>query len=111
MITVLGEAVVELVETAERGVYRAHPGGSPLNVAVGLARLGQPTTLLARLSGDAFGGMFRRRLAGSGVDLSRLVDAPEPTGARWAPPAAPRCATSTRALSPHSSTRRPWSPR
>src|SRR5919197_2077858 len=79
MITVLGEAVVDLVEPAEPGLYRVRPGGSPLNVAVGLARLGHPTALLARISGDAFGRMFRQHLAASGVDLSRLVEASQPS--------------------------------
>jgi fructokinase len=79
VIAVLGEAVVDLVETAEPGLYRAHPGGSPLNVAVGLARLGHPTALLARISRDVFGRMFRTHLAGSGVDLDHLVEAPQPS--------------------------------
>jgi fructokinase len=79
MIAVIGEAVVDLVETAEPGLYRAHPGGSPLNVAVGLARLGYPTALLARISRDTFGRMFRRHLAASGVDLAHLVEAAQPS--------------------------------
>jgi fructokinase len=79
MITVLGEAVVDMVEAAEHGLYRAHPGGSPLNVAVGLARLGHPTALLARISRDAFGRMFREHLTASGVDLSYLVEASQPS--------------------------------
>ncbi|MEN3359051.1 MAG: fructokinase [Mycobacteriales bacterium] len=78
MIAVLGEAVVDLVEQ-EQQVYRAHPGGSPLNVAVGLGRLGRPTVLHARLGADAFGPMFRRHLAASGVDASGLVAAAEPS--------------------------------
>ncbi len=78
VIAVLGEAVVDLVEQAPQ-VYRAHPGGSPLNVAVGLGRLGQPTVLHARLGADAFGPMFRRHLAASGVDGGGLVAAAEPS--------------------------------
>lgn len=78
MLTVLGEAVVDLVADGDRR-FTAHPGGSPLNVAVGLGRLGQPVTLAARLSGDAFGGMFREHLAAAGVDPRHLVAAPEPS--------------------------------
>ena len=78
MLTVLGEAVVDLVAEGDRS-YRAHPGGSPLNVAVGLGRLGQPVSLAARLSGDAFGAMFREHLAGSGVDPRHLVAAAQPS--------------------------------
>jgi len=65
MLTVLGEAVVDLVAEGERR-FVAHPGGSPLNVAVGLGRLGREVTLAARLSGDAFGAMFREHLAAAG---------------------------------------------
>ena len=46
MLTVLGETVVDLIPADTAGGFRAHPGGSPLNVAVALARLGEPTTLL-----------------------------------------------------------------
>jgi len=78
MLTVLGEAIVDLV--GEEGWrYRAHPGGSPLNVAVGLGRLGQPTSLAARLSRDAFGALFREHLDSAGVDPRHLVAAEEPS--------------------------------
>ena len=78
VIAVLGEAVVDLVEQGS-GLYRAHPGGSPLNVAVGLGRLGRPVALHARISGDAFGRMFRRHLEASGVEDRALVAASEPS--------------------------------
>jgi fructokinase len=78
VIAVLGEAVVDLVEQDEQ-VYRAHPGGSPLNVAVGLGRLGRPTVLHARVGADAFGRLFRRHLAASGVADHGLVTAAEPS--------------------------------
>lgn len=78
MLTVLGEAIVDLVAEGDRR-YVAHPGGSPLNVAVGLGRLGQPVSLAARLSGDAFGVLFREHLAGAGVDPRHLVAAAEPS--------------------------------
>ena len=78
MLTVLGEAIVDLVGEGDRR-FRAHPGGSPLNVAVGLGRLGQPVSLAARLSQDAFGSMFRAHLAAAGVDDRHLVSAPEPS--------------------------------
>jgi fructokinase len=78
MLTVLGEAIVDLVGEGDRR-YRAHPGGSPLNVAVGLGRLGQPVSLAARLSRDAFGAMFREHLDAAGVDPRHLISAPEPS--------------------------------
>jgi fructokinase len=77
MITVIGEALIDLV--GDGTVYRATPGGSPLNVAVGLARLGVPCALLARLSSDTFGGQLRDHLRRNGVSHRYLVPAAEPT--------------------------------
>jgi fructokinase len=77
-IVVCGEAVVDLVQAGPR-TWTSHPGGSPTNVAVGLARLGVPTAMLARLSGDAFGAMLRGHLRDAGVDLGLVVDAPQPS--------------------------------
>jgi fructokinase len=78
VITVCGEALVDLVSTDGRH-FTAHPGGSPANVAVGLARLGAPVSLLARLSRDPFGRLLRAHLFDNGVDGRDLVDAAEPT--------------------------------
>jgi fructokinase len=78
MLTALGEAIIDLVAEGDRR-FIAHPGGSPLNVAVGLGRLGQPVSLAARLSGDPFGQLFRAHLADSGVDPRHIVDASEPS--------------------------------
>ena len=79
MLTVLGEAIVDLVAEGERR-FVAHPGGSPLNVAVGLGRLGQPVSLAARLSRDTFGSSVPRSTSPrSGVDPRHLVEAAEPS--------------------------------
>jgi fructokinase len=51
-----------------------HPGGSCLNIAVGLGRLGVPTAFLARLSSDAFGQMLRNHLVASDVQPGYFVD-------------------------------------
>src|SRR3954470_5609071 len=71
MFVVIGEALVDLVGQRGSRTMVAHPGGSPANVALGLARLGNPVTLLTRLGRDAFGTMVREHLEASGV----LVDA------------------------------------
>lgn len=76
-IAVCGEALVDLVEQSP-GILRAHPGGSPANVAVGLARLGIPTALLARLPSDRFGRLLREHLTTNGVNLEHGVAAREP---------------------------------
>ncbi|HTZ44359.1 MAG TPA: carbohydrate kinase [Jatrophihabitans sp.] len=81
MVCVLGEALIDLVHSGSdpdgTDTYRAHPGGSPFNVAVGLARLGQHSQLLARLSGDAFGRQLRAHAERNSVDLSLAIAAPE----------------------------------
>src|SRR5215203_1893668 len=76
-VVVAGDALIDLTPTTTvRGdlAYEPHPGGSCLNVAVGLGRLGVPTAFLARLSSDAFGQMLRTQLADSGVQPSYFVD-------------------------------------
>lgn len=80
MIGVIGEALIDL-EVADGDARRptAHPGGSPMNVAVALGRLSSEVAFLGRLSGDAFGKLLRTHLAESNVDLRWIVDAPEPT--------------------------------
>jgi hypothetical protein len=42
VVAVVGEALVDLVPAGRAGLFEAVPGGSPANVAVGLARLGVP---------------------------------------------------------------------
>jgi fructokinase len=76
-VVVAGDALIDLTPTQTvRGhlAYEPHPGGSCLNVAVGLGRLDVPTAFLARLSSDAFGHMLRAHLAASGVQPTYFVD-------------------------------------
>ncbi|MFI7074806.1 carbohydrate kinase [Micromonospora sediminicola] len=70
MLTVLGEAVIDLAPADGGDLLAAHPGGSPLNVAVGLARLGRPTAMLARFSRTAFGRRLRAHAESNGVDVT-----------------------------------------
>ena len=77
--TVIGEAVVDLVPDGGSDRYRARPGGSPFNVAIGLARLGHRTTLMARLADNAFGRLLRGHAAAEGLDLAHAPRATEPT--------------------------------
>ena len=51
MFYVVGEALVDLVGQRGGRTLAAHPGGSPANVALGLARLGNPVTLRTRSDG------------------------------------------------------------
>lgn len=64
-VLVIGESLIDIIRTASG--TREHPGGSPANVALGLARLGVPTSLLTALGPDARGRSIAARLAESGV--------------------------------------------
>ena len=82
-VIVLGEALVDLTVGAgeEPGgglAMTARAGGSPANVAVGLARLGIPTRFAGRISRDGLGPFLRAHLDQSGVDVGLCVDAPQP---------------------------------
>jgi fructokinase len=79
VVAVAGEALVDFVPAGGPGVFQAAPGGSPANVAVGLARQEVPTRLLARIADDLLGHRLRAHLDGNGVDLSYAVRAAEPT--------------------------------
>ncbi|MFD9127841.1 carbohydrate kinase [Kitasatospora sp. NPDC059571] len=63
---VIGECVADVVRTPGRP-DRPHPGGSPANVAYGLARLGRQAVLLTQLGQDAMGDLIRTHLASAGV--------------------------------------------
>ncbi|MFF7951958.1 carbohydrate kinase family protein [Streptomyces griseorubiginosus] len=78
-VTVIGEALIDLVQLDAPGDYRARPGGSPFNVAIGLARLGHRTALMARLADNTFGRLLRTHAAAEGVDLAYAPRATEPT--------------------------------
>lgn len=65
---VAGEALVDVVVTVHGD--RSHaPGGSPLNVAVGLARLGIDTVLLTQIGDDELGRLVREHVVDSDVTL------------------------------------------
>jgi len=74
---VIGEALVDLVPEGRSGRYRESPGGSPFNVAVGLARLGNRTSLMARFADDRFGRLLRGAAVQEGIDLSAAPRAAE----------------------------------
>jgi len=70
-VLVIGEALVDVVKIGA-AVSQTYPGGSPLNVAVGIARLGIDTTLHTSYGSDSNGVLIGRHLAASGV---RVTDA------------------------------------
>jgi fructokinase len=60
---VIGESLIDIVESDE------HVGGSPLNVAVGLARLGRDVDFLTYIADDAYGRRITEYLNAAGVQL------------------------------------------
>ncbi|WP_369033966.1 carbohydrate kinase family protein [Streptomyces adonidis] len=81
-VIVAGDALVDLtpaVTISGAPAYEPHPGGSCLNVAAGLGRLGIPAALLARVSDDHFGGLLRAHLAESGTLPTHLLPTSDPT--------------------------------
>lgn len=81
MIVVCGEALFDVFPQQETGTgieLSARLGGSPFNLAVGLARLGAPTLFFGGLSQDLFGRRLHAALAAEGVDVTA---APRPDAA------------------------------
>ena len=69
-VLVIGEALIDEVHGTD-GVARS-VGGSPINVAVALGRLGTPVTLLTDLGEDSDGEWIEDHARGSGVLLDGL---------------------------------------
>ncbi|MFC1413145.1 carbohydrate kinase [Streptacidiphilus sp. N1-12] len=68
-VLVVGEALTDVLVDPD-GRRRACPGGSPANVALGLARLGHPVKLATLVGRDHFGRLLQAHLGGSGVLLT-----------------------------------------
>lgn len=82
MILVCGEALIDLFvrRTGQSEMSaRAVAGGSPFNVALGLARLGVRTAFMGGISRDHFGAFLADRLACEGVDDGFLVRTDRPS--------------------------------
>lgn len=72
MITVVGEALLDLIADSDAQVFASRPGGSPANVAVGLARLGAQVTLATPLVDDLPGRIVGKHLRANDVVVQRL---------------------------------------
>lgn len=82
MILVCGEALIDLFVGHPSGAGLASdavPGGSPFNVAIGVARLGSKVGFLSKISEDFFGRYLVRKLADAGVDTTFVVSSTLPT--------------------------------
>ena len=80
MILISGEALIDLIpDPIKANAYDAVLGGSPYNVAIGLARLGSQTAFVSRISADGNGEALAAALAASGVDLGFVARDMRPT--------------------------------
>ena len=85
MILVCGEALVDLFVDGAAPLHsaelpaRAVAGGSPFNVAVGLARLGARPGFFGGISTDRFGAFLLERLQAEGVDTGCVKRSAAPT--------------------------------
>src|SRR5262249_41475795 len=76
MILCCGDALIDFVPIKAvdgREAVRPAVGGSCLNIAVGLARLGTPTGFVGGISTDLFGRMIADHASASGVDLRQTT--------------------------------------
>ena len=74
MILISGEALIDLIpDPVKPNAYDAVLGGSPYNVAIGLARLGSKTAFVSRISADGNGEALAAGLAGNGVNLAFVL--------------------------------------
>lgn len=66
-VLVAGEALIDLIHVGD--TVAEHPGGSPANVALGLARLGTPVSILTALGRDRRGARIASWLTAEGVQI------------------------------------------
>jgi fructokinase len=77
-VITIGEALIDFTSLAagvslpEATTFEKTAGGAPLNVAVGLARLGLPSGFVGRVGNDPFGHFVADTLVTEGVDASHL---------------------------------------
>ena len=97
-VLVVGEALVDVVRRASdrtSGEDIAHPGGSPLNVAVGLRRLGVHATLHSTFGADRYGVAIAEHLEASDVAVTGSTVSDRDTSVALATLAADGAATYT----------------
>jgi len=82
MFVVCGEALFDVFATGDTPTgmaMDARVGGSPFNVAVGLARLAQPVCFLSQVSRGFLGERLMRALAAEGVHTATVQRSDAPT--------------------------------
>ncbi len=66
MLPGIGETLIDEV-VSDTAPMRAHVGGSPMNVAVGIARLGHPAQFVGRYGDDDYGRLIQQHLRDNSV--------------------------------------------
>ncbi len=69
-VLVIGEALIDVIYDVSGKAVARTPGGSPLNVAVGLGRLNRRTTLLTRIGEDNDGAQIIDHCLAAEVNLA-----------------------------------------
>lgn len=88
MIAACGEALVDFAAASVSGerAFAALPGGSPCNVAVGIARLRTPAAFVGKLSTDYFGELLYGHLEASGVSMRWVARGEQPSALAFVTP-------------------------
>jgi fructokinase len=76
LITCMGEILIDFLPIEESGQttgFRMYPGGSPLNVAVGVSRLGQHAAFAGKAGRDFFGRYLRGYAESQQIDTRFLI--------------------------------------
>ena len=82
MLLSCGDALIDFVPakaTDGRDSLVPMVGGSCLNIAIGMARLGAPVSFVGGISTDLFGRMIAGHAQASGVGLDHATRSPRPT--------------------------------
>lgn len=82
LFTAIGEILIDFTpinKGRETVGFQMHPGGSPLNVAVGLARLGANVEFAGKVSSDFFGRFLAAHLNHEGVGTRFLSHSEAPS--------------------------------
>ncbi|MCY7327506.1 MAG: sugar kinase [Saprospiraceae bacterium] len=84
-ILAAGELLVDFITAEfaqtldEAMLFKRIPGGSPANLAMNMARLGNHALLVACVGNDDMGGVLKSYVGRLGVDVSYVVQVDEPT--------------------------------
>ena len=84
-VTAIGESLVDVIVGSGEAPSVEHPGGSPMNIALGLARLNRPVSLVTHIGDDARGAAIAEHLSEAGVSLAAgsIRDEPSSTATAY----------------------------